>query len=127
MGYKNCLNCQGDRISDICVDLTDSKFDTLYEFVEDTTTKLDELTKDHEIELKELAPSPKKYKRDEIIQILIDEVIRLRGIVSQVKLSESCTLDWDPIKNCNSCDKSDCDNMQTLINIVGELKDQSDL
>lgn len=120
MKRKDCLECQGDKVSPRCIPL--DKHGTLEDFVDETSKSLKELEKEPDFILGELSPIMKKWTRDEVIQLLIDEVIRLRQQIPSSTSSKFCdSIDWSPIQDCSDCPKSECDNLQTLINKSGEL------
>ena len=134
MGKKYCQQCQGDIISPKCIQLEYGDYDNLEEFIEDVGDRVEELEKDPEVDLKELAPYSKKWTRDEIIQLLVDKVLTLQGNTSTGGGSNggnnsltNCTLDWSPVEDCHDCSESSCDKLQTLINLVGEMKTKLDI
>lgn len=134
MRRKNCPQCQGDQVESICVNINHDEFFTLDEFVEDSSDKLEELTKEPDIDLKGLVDCPKDLTRDEIIQVLVDKVSELvkgtssgnSGSTTGSNLS-NCNVDWSPIENCHDCSESACDKLQTLINLVGQIKTKLDI
>ena len=134
MGKKYCQQCQGDIISPRCIQLEYGDYDNLEEYIEDVGDRVEELEKSPEVDLKELAPYVKDRTRDEIIQILVDKVLTLQGNTPTTGGSNesnssiaNCNLDWSPIENCHDCSESSCDKLQTLINLVGQIKEKLDI
>ena len=134
MKRKNCHHCQGEQTDSICVNIEHEEFFTLDEFIEDSSEKLEELTKEPDIDLKGLVNCSKDLTRDEIIQILVDKVSDLTkeqtynnsGSIKGNSLI-NCNLDWSPIENCNDCSPTECDKFQVLINKVGKLLEKNDI
>lgn len=112
-----CKKCD-EIISASCVELEDNtsiqdKFDSL---------------KIHEISTKSLSLN-QDLSRDEIIQILINEVIKLKKRVTDLESCQPntiCTnLDWSGVHSCIECDNNNnsfCSHLQLLINLTKELK-----
>jgi hypothetical protein len=97
---KECDECQGTPISSNCVEIQKGSIKNLSCFVSDTTTKLDGLLKPHIIDIKTLSTN-KKLSRDEIIQVLIDEMINLKTKV--------CNLEQELINcNCHGASTPNC-------------------
>lgn len=130
MNYKNCPHCQGDLVSPICIPLEHEDYDTLKDFVEDISKKVEEVTGEPDVELKTLSTDPKKkWTYPEIIQLLIDEIIDLKSKhqpQSGSSSTDDCDLNWGPIENCTDCPQDECGKMQNLINLVGQIKEKTD-
>ena len=126
MKKRNCLQCQGDQVEAPCVNIDHEEFDTLDEFIEDSSKKLEELTESPDIDIKDLTEDTKSLSRDEILQLLIDNVSILKDR-KDPELLENCVLDWTPIENCNDCSHTFCEKFQILINKVGLLLEKNDI
>ena len=136
MSKKNCQQCQGDIISPRCIQLEYGDYDSLEDFVEDIGDRVEELEELPDVDLKDLVPFVKDRTTDDILQILVDKVLSLQGNSNGGNSGGSngsgstianCDLDWSPIENCHDCSESVCDKMQTLINLVGQIKEKLDI
>ena len=74
--------------------------------------------------------SVKDLNKDEIIQLLIDEVIKLKKRVTDLETCESsdlCSLvDWSGLHSCVECNSTNsfCTHLQQLINQIKDIKEQ---
>ena len=126
MEKRNCQNCQGDQIEAICVNLDNNT--TLQEFVDTTEESLEKLEKPLQIDLKGLAVNSKDFLVQDVLQLLINEIVTLKSQTGTTftGIIPKCTLNWSPIKDCNDCTTTDCQNLQVLIDKVGEVIEKTD-
>jgi hypothetical protein len=113
---NNCNECQGQLIAPICIGLDKSKkYKTLEQFYPAVETRLCTLEKPHTINIKSLSTSTTLTK-DQIIQILIDEVISLKAATVHTTAVVCPGINWK--NNCPSCNNDFCAQLQNFINTV---------
>lgn len=125
MSKKNCENCeecQGERFPSTCIELeVDSCYGTFNEFIEGVEESVSKLEED-EIEIKGLSTSTTLTK-DEKIQILINEVVKLKNKLEKATLCNK--LNFNNLSNCSITDN--CAGFQLLIDTVADLKNCSNV
>lgn len=122
MAECNCIKCQGELVSPLCVEIDSKRGENLECYTKSVDKSLEELEKKHNINLKSLSSANTTYNRDQIIQILIDEIITLKSNQSSVNSQSFCSnINWTPITNCSNCQLDFCTKLQLLINKVDLL------
>lgn len=121
-----CKQCQSDIVAPVCVSLedTETEFNNLEEFILSVNKDLESLKTEFFVDMKSL--SNEELTNEEVLQLLTDEIIKLKNSSPDSTLSTSsstdCKLDWSPITLCETCSNDYCNSFQKLIDIVGQLK-----
>lgn len=123
---SKCRKCLGESISASCVELDDTSYDSLGDLLPSLIAFIEASKKPHQLDIKSL--STKSLTRDQIIQVLINEVILLKKKLNETQsvvnnLTGLCPdLNWDIINQCGTGDETFCEKLQNLINVVYQLK-----
>lgn len=123
--------CEQEKISAKCVVVNTSTSlnacteTSLQDYVTDVDKKLESLTSELDIDLKSIETKSMSIK--DIFQGFVDKIISLEEQLKEKETIETfCKdVDWTPLTDCNNCDNSFCDKLQTLIDEVATLKNSN--
>ena len=121
---SKCRECLTESTTANCVEL-EGKYSNLGELVPELERLLAADAAALKIDTKTLTTN-KKLNRDQIIQLLINEVIVLKKKLSETQTIINTTgicpdVNWDMLNQCGSPTDSFCTKLQNLINTVYQL------
>ena len=120
MANCECIKCQGELVSPLCVEINSEKYCTLEGFVTSVENSIKELEKPHTIDIKTLSILT-DLSRDAIIQILINEIIALKQASPGSSGPVCSNVDWSAVNTCQGCSNDFCTQLQLFINKVSTL------
>lgn len=126
MANCSCIQCQGEIISPVCVEINSKRGCNLSDYINSVDKSLEEIEKNISIDIKTLSTKT-DLTRDEIIQLLINEIISLkaRPVVNSNSLCDN--INWDSINNCEVYPNDFCTQLQVLVNLTGTLKSNANV
>lgn len=110
---SECIKWEGECFEEA------STFNSLIEYLYSEVKEFSEVA----IDIKSLSASS-TLSRDEIIQILVDEIIRLKRSANSASSSSCSSLDLSPLGGCTGCNTSICSTLEFLIAKIVSLESQ---
>lgn len=120
---SKCRECLGESTTPECIEL-EGEYDNLGKLLPSLMALVTKDKAPLKIDTKTL--TNKTLTRDEIIQLLINEVIILKKKLNEtqtvINTNGLCpNVNWDMLNQCMPGDSSFCDKLQNLINIVYQI------